>query len=995
MPVLGIVISSSYKIVFAIACILIFCRTSFCEGKPIQFENLRFGSDPSRNSITCIMQDKEGFIWFGTKFGLIKYQGSSSRTFFFDNKNPFSIGGNFIRDIQEDKNGNLWIATSDNGISKYIKKTGKFEHLNLQTHFVDRPNINQVWAIQIIRKENTEVFLFGTAEGLVRYDVSKNTFKLFDTNNSPLPDNFITDLYFDSNQRIWIGTNNGIIIYDEQENEFNTRTILSSIKEFIWRIREDTDKNIWLGTRAKGLFKVDKNLKDIEVVNKKNHSLTDNRVLDVFIPTGTDQIFIGTWEGGLNVYNTKTKKMDALSLRDGLSSTSIISFFRDRSGIIWIGTEAGGVNYIYPNIRKFQSIQIAPSATMDFLRVDDKIWIATTTDILIKSDSSNVLIPFNRLYPDVKLSDNNIQALAKNRNGEVFIGTFWGGLNVLNLKDKKTTQLLPNTKVTDVLIDSRENIWAATLSNGVFEFSPSLKLIDHFTKENKSLTTNRVTVLFESRDKSLWIGTNGGGVSIVSSKTKNTTKLNVENNLLSNNFITSFYEDSNGIIWMSTNGGGIVKYDPNKNISYSLTELDGLAGNNAEGIIASDDSSLWISTTNGLSKFNTSSKTFLNYFKEDGLLDNEFIFGAVFKENNTIYFGNRNGFSFFYPEQIENNNYIPPVYITSINVVAKHSYSNVDISDLKSIILNYTQNAFTIKFVGLNYIFPSRNKYMYMLEGLDEHFSIENTTNEATYTNLDPGTYKFLVKASNNDGVWNPIPAALNITITAPFWKTVWFKILVGVFILSIIGFLIWFKISHLLQIERLRLKIARDLHDEIGSTLTKLSMNAGLLEYEKEEEKIITRSKRLQSISREVIGMMSDTVWSIDTRNDHLEDLVDRMRNHVANLRIDTNIEFIFNSDISDKNEKLSIQKKKNILLIFKETLNNSIKYSKSNIIEISISGSHSKITLLIKDNGIGVAEDDFKKGNGFRYMQMRAKEINAELQFKTKNGFEIKLIA
>jgi len=476
---------------------------------------------------------------------------------------------------------------------------------------------------------------------------------------------------------------------------------------------------------------------------------------------------------------------------------------------------------------------------------------------------------------------------------------------VLNLKDKKTTQLLPNTKVTDVLIDSRENIWAATLSNGVFEFSPSLKLIDHFTKENKSLTTNRVTVLFESRDKSLWIGTNGGGVSIVSSKTKNTTKLNVENNLLSNNFITSFYEDSNGIIWMSTNGGGIVKYDPNKNISYSLTELDGLAGNNAEGIIASDDSSLWISTTNGLSKFNTSSKTFLNYFKEDGLLDNEFIFGAVFKENNTIYFGNRNGFSFFYPEQIENNNYIPPVYITSINVVAKHSYSNVDISDLKSIILNYTQNAFTIKFVGLNYIFPSRNKYMYMLEGLDEHFSIENTTNEATYTNLDPGTYKFLVKASNNDGVWNPIPAALNITITAPFWKTVWFKILVGVFILSIIGFLIWFKISHLLQIERLRLKIARDLHDEIGSTLTKLSMNAGLLEYEKEEEKIITRSKRLQSISREVIGMMSDTVWSIDTRNDHLEDLVDRMRNHVANLRIDTNIEFIFNSDISDKKEK------------------------------------------------------------------------------------------
>ena len=988
------IISSNFKIAFAITFFLVFCETSFCQNKPVKFENLRFGFDPSRNSITCIIQDREGFIWFGTKFGLIKYDGSSSRTFFFDNKNPSSISGNFIRDIHEDKNGNLWIATSDNGISKYIKSSDKFEHLNLKTHFPNLPDINRVWAIQIIPNGETEIFWFGTAEGLIRYDISKNTFKLFDTNNSPLPTNFITELFYDSNQRIWIGTDNGIIIYDERENKFITQSNLSPIKEFIWRIREDNDKNIWFGTQDKGLFRVDKDLKTIEVINKQNSSLSDNRVLDIFNIPNSEQIFIGTWVGGLNIYNTKTKKIDSLSIKDGLASTSIISFFKDRSGIIWIGTEAGGVNYIYPNIKKFQSIENGLSATKDFLRVDNKMWIATTTDILIKSDSENSLMPFNQLYPNLKLTDDNFQALAKNRNGEIFIGTFWGGLNVLNLIDNKITQLLPTTRVSDLLVDSGENVWVATANNGVYKLNSSLKLIDHFTKENSKLNSNRAAVLFETVDKSICIGMNGGGVTIFNPKTADVSKLNVENNMLSNNFVTSFYEDTDGIIWIATNGGGIVKYDRNKNISFSFTELEGLAGNNAEGIIAANDSSLWISTTSGLSKFNISSGTFLNYFKEDGLLDNEFISGAVYKDNNTIFLGNRNGFSFFSPGKIENNNYIPPVYITSIDVFVGHSYSNIQITDLKSITLNHTQNAFTIKFAGLNYIFPKRNKYMYKLKGLDEDYRIETTHTGATYTNLNPGSYKFLVKASNNDGIWNPVPAALTITITAPFWKTVWFRILLGIFILSITAFLIWFRINHLLQIERLRLKIARDLHDEIGSTLTKLSMNAGLLEYEKEDEKIIIRIKRLQAISREVIGMMSDVVWSIDTRNDHIEDLIDRMRNHVANLRMDTNIEFIFESNISDKNQKLSIQKKKNILLIFKEALNNSIKYSKSNLINISITELESRIILSVKDNGIVVLDDDIKNGYGLRNMGMRAEEIKAELQFNVKDGFEVKLI-
>jgi len=309
------------------------------------------------------------------------------------------------------------------------------------------------------------------------------------------------------------------------------------------------------------------------------------------------------------------------------------------------------------------------------------------------------------------------------------------------------------------------------------------------------------------------------------------------------------------------------------------------------------------------------------------------------------------------------------------------------------IILNYYENGISFSFASLNFFFPKKNKFKYLIKPSNLDWIDIGRKNQIVLTNLEAGKYTLIVKGSNGDDVWDTKGAEINFEILPPFYRTWWFILMLSIVFVLIISTIIWIKVKEVIGIEKLRVGIASDLHDEIGSSLSKLSMNVGLLEFEKSTKKIQHRISRVQEICKETIGMMSDTVWSIDSRNDTLLDLIDRMSTHLTNMRNDTKIELLFDFEVQTPDKKLPTLIRQNIYLIFKEAVNNSIKYSNSKNIKCKLIEKKGYLFLSVKDSGTGFDKNKQSGGNGLRNMKMRAENLKAKFLISGENGVTIEL--
>lgn len=974
-----------------------------------RFDGLTFGSDPSRNSITSIIQDEQGFMWFGTKFGLIRFDGYNHKVFIYDHKTKNSLSNNFIRDLLLDKNGRIWIATDGGGISIFNPVKETFSTINLQTAFLGFERVNEVWSLHQDIQNPDKVMWIGTSEGLIKFNSADSSFSIYRNENSTISGNRISCIFEDSKNRLWIGTiTDGINIFDKETsfiNKRNNSNITFNIEaDFIWDIIEDSSNTIWFGTQTNGLYKFDEPNKIFINYNHsetKKNSLSEKRVLALMQPKGySGSLFIGTWEGGLNILNPSNITFQNYDTKEGLSSTSILSFFQDQSGIVWIGTEKGGVNYILPGKIKFDSYNLSENdnnlAVTSFLKFKNQLLIGSTSGLFIKELESKEIKKFNEVYPTIKLSDHNIQSLIKLPDNKILAGTFFGGINLIDLYKMESSSVVPNEFKNDAVkklfLDSKKNIWIGTLKSGIIILDQNLIIKDKFNKENGKINSNFITDIFEDSNNNIWVGTYRSGLYKFDSKLNLQNYLSIPENksTLSSNNINSIWEDKNGIIWIAAEGGGLNKFNPTANSFEMISESNGLAGNNVKSIVNDNSNFLWISTTNGISKLNLIDNSIINFNSDDGLNSNVFTNNSVYKIDETIYFGSINGFSSFNPININKNNFIPNVHLTQFLVFNKPIELQKSISYTTEINLRYNQNVFSIHYTALNYIFPERNKYAYRLIGFDNDW-IYTKNRSVVYTNLNPGTYLLEVKASNNDGVWNETGASLKIIIAAPFWMTWWFYLLVILFVITLFYFFYKVRINKLIAMERLRTKIASDLHDEIGSSLTKISINAGLLNYEQNKNEISKRLKNIESTSREVISSMSDIIWSIDARKDKLSELISRMKNTAFDILGDKDIGIEFDINIPQKDIKLPLRFRENIFLIFKEAVNNCAKHSNADKVLVQFIINNNQIKLLISDNGIGMSEIDLNKGNGLQNMKMRAEAIKGEINYLNNNGFSI----
>ena len=768
----------------------------------------------SYNNITAIYEDRSGILWIGTFYGgLNKYDPQTKRFFRFqrDANDPNSLSNNNINAIIQDKSGDIWIGT-DCGLNKLV--------------------------------------LSGASASSSEGEASSPTFIRFqnDPNNpNSLSHNTIRSICEDKSGVLWIGTDDGLNKLVPNENEGTSSTFIryqndpknpnSLSHNEVYSIFEDRSGALWIGTKGGGLNRFDRKKNQFthyrhDPNNPK--SLSHDEVYKIF-EDRSGILLVGTNGGGLCIFDREDEEFIAYqhdpSDRTTISYNEIRAIYEDRSGLLWIGTYGGGIDKVdkgklqftlhEPNPRDPNSLShpIVWSIYEDEAGI---LWIGTHGGGLNRFDRRTDQWKHYR-YDNVdpnSLSNDIVRVVYADNSGALWIGTHGGGINQFDRKTEKFTRYLndPNDPTTlsrneirAIYQDRSGMLWIGTYSGGldklVFGDKPGSppKFIHYRNDPNNpnSLSNDFVRAIYEDRSGVFWIGTEGGGLNklVLSPDTAGKgfdresgtfthyqSDPNAENSL-NNDYIFSIHEDQSGFLWLGTWGGGLNKFDKvNKKFTH-YTEKDGLPNDAIYGILEDGQGNLWLSTNNGLSKFNPKAGTFRNYSAEDGLQSNEFNGGSFYKSRSgEMFFGGIEGFNAFYPDQIKDNPFIPPIIITAFSKLNKEVEFDKPLSEIKELKLSYKDYVFSFEFAALDFTAPEKNMYAYKMEGLDEDWVYTNSKKRfATYTTLAPGTYTFRAKGSNNDGVWNEQGASMKIIITPPIWKTWWFQSLAALLLIGLV----------------------------------------------------------------------------------------------------------------------------------------------------------------------------------------------------------------
>lgn len=1029
----------------------------------IKFENITPEMGLSQATVHCILQDSKGFLWFGTEDGLNKYDGYNFKIYRHIEKDSTSISDNFIWSLCEDRDGTIWVGTSTGGLNKYDREKNIFSQYK---HNPNDPQSLSQNDVRTIFEDSFGNLWIGTNNGgLNKFDKATETFTHFLHNpldENSLSSNSIKDIIDDENGNLWIATNGGgLNKFNQTTGEFSRYTVSSKENStvnnnFIWSLLRDKNGRIWIGTNGGGLNVLDPS--SMRFTYYSEETSTANRIVNNNVTSlYEDQkglIWIGT-EGGLSIFDPVQKKFTNIThepSRSGSLSNNIIRVIKeDKSGLIWIGTVGGGVNKYNRARKRFINYQNDPSnknsLSSNLIRsiyedTQGMLWIGTLGGGLNRFDK------FNNQYTHYKhnnqidgsISDDRITSIYEDSKRNLWVGTWGGGLNRLpNLGQssypkfyyyKQNTSKpysLPSDTIQAVYEDSFGNLWVGTEAGlGVLVDDDKFARFKHDVNNPNSLSDDRIQskCIHQDNAQNLWIGT-WNGLNRISSleKIDLTNARNISFEVftsdaaseynLSDNRVISIYEDPSStkdvvVLWIGTVAGGLNKMiitrinNKEEIVITHYTERDGLPNNAIYGILGDDKGNLWLSTNNGLSKFDPVEETFRNYNENDGLQSNQFYWGASFKSRDgQMFFGGVNGITAFYPEQLKDNQHIPEVYIVDMQLFNKSLTVSEDSPLTKSILeteeieLPYDSYVITFEFVALDYTNPENNNYSYMLEGFDKDWIPSGTRRFVTYSGIGAGEYEFKVRGSNNDGVWNMEGTSLKINILPPFWATLWFISLVIIVIAGLVVYVITSYVRQLLAVERLRTKLAADLHDNIGSSLTEISILSEVISKRlKDEDESVQKSlKRISEDSRSLIDKMSDIVWLVNPKRDTLYDLILRLEDTYSELLSLTNISFTSKNLKSLEKISLSMEHRQHLYLIFKEGINNCITHAQCTEINLDAHVNGKNLVMILTDNGKGFDVDKDYQGNGLNNMINRAEQIGGELIISSEIGKGTKL--
>lgn len=859
------------------------------------FDHLGIREGLSQSYVNCVVQDKQGFMWFGTQDGLNKYDGYHFKVFKNNPKEVNSISSNFIHSIVVDDKGNLWIAT-DNGLNKFDPITEQFSLFQLQGKGSE---LKQKFTSLLVSKDL--IFAATANNGIYTLKVSDPKAKLTSLLvNQNLKNSVIQCLYIDNDKLLWIATNNvGLISYDLRKKsvvQYQNNNQFKSNSNCIFSIYELNQTFLWLGT-DNGLNILNKKTGAIEIVQNdilKPNSLSNNVVKGIFQDhSGT--IWLAT-NGGLNKYNNKPNNFARFQYspenRKGINGNKVNCIYEDKTGTVWVGTESG--------INKFDRIQnkfklFTPRINFNLTDFTNNVWSIfddTESNILYVGSDAGLTVferetgtSFTISMPStIKSASAAVTSIQPYMDQKLLIGCEHGLFEYHKISHsivpfKLNTQqkdLLRDKFILCIKIDTKGNLWVGT-KEGLFKIDLKNRNTDYFVSNSNAsiaLSNNDIRVIFEDADGNIWIGTNGGGlnkVDYIAATKKITDKIyfvkylsNAEDETtLSNNNILSINQTKKGYLWLGTYGGGVNEFDISTGkVNRFSAALKGLQSSTIYSILKERNNLLWFSTNNGLIKLQLNDTSITSYFENDGLQSNEFNSGSAFKsDKGELFFGGVEGFNAFYPAQILHDTIAPNVVITALKIfnqpidALKSKILKKSISFAESISLSYKQNFFSFEFSALHFSSPENNEFKYMMEGLDEDWNYVGTQNQAYYTNLEPGEYVFKVLGSNSDGIWSKTPATIKIRITPPFWKTWWFRLLGVIIVIAIVYFYNRQRLNRVVKQKRLLENQIRERTATVMKQKEEIENQKSIIEEQKKKTESLVHSILPKETAEELIN--------------------------------------------------------------------------------------------------------------------------------------------
>ncbi|HRV53239.1 MAG: histidine kinase [Bacteroidetes bacterium] len=973
----------------------------------------------SENQTTCVIKDKYGFIWVGTKDGLNRFDGRTFHVFKATTSN--SIPGNYITCLSLDGDSLLWIGTTSNGFCSYDFATQKFTHYNTTNSKLNADYINDI----TYDSYSNCLWIAMNNSGLQKFDLEKKqvipelvsintyyTVAILDSTpyfggiieslkllkdigrfKKPMKDTASTlnTIYIDREGNIWCGAwDNALHLFNKNTERVNSFIFDGSGKlklsgEEIISISEDKDNLLWCGTKNSGILIFDKKKKAFLHSIAFSRNIT-SRINSIYTDD-FNRIWIASNEGLfeydplLNQFNT-----ELMPVPEGIKSCHVVDRLITNEGLDLVISKCG--MFYRKNIKeKYRYLEIVYR--------DEK----QELNSIMQSESGKIYIGTNRTVLEFDPHTLSYKTIQSNIQGKFKTSFYFAGATVVNNLVEYTYKDSP------LILASFYGMFISVIDNK----RNSIYFLIHKKNHQNIILENLVRKLWVDSKKNIWICGSSMGLSQIYfdstskfeevpsndtlfsemqigikqwNKAQSDSKIQIKN-------VYDITDADSGRYWMTTQGNGLVLFNPaHKQNPFTFINPDITS---IAGISKSSDSVLWMITSSGILRYQTKSGIFKMFDANSGV--REKIGGYFFNKNpfkpNEMAVGFNGGYIHFNADSMLPSLEKPVLYITKLWVMDNIADSLL-ISDIR---LNYKNNF--LKFYVSSNIYTQNNQitYYYRLNGIDKSWRSNDDNPVINYTNLPHGTYDLEVKAVTNDNIESDI-RRLHFVITPPFYLTYWFYTILIIAISSIIYLLYRMRINQILRVQEVRNNLARDLHDDIGSTLGSIHLYSQIAKSKlSEKDPIETQNilDRIKVFSEEIIEKTGDTIWAVKAKNDNYSDLSLRMESYAASILGEANINFNFETDEKILDNKLTMTARKNLFLIFKEAIHNIVKYANCTFVDISLTRTGNKTVFRIADNGCGICSEKkghYFSGNGLKNMQTRAEEIGADFVLTSPAG-------
>ncbi len=978
------------------------------------FTQINTNQGLSHRKVNCIIQDSRSFIWIGTNDGLNRYDGKNFIIFRNIPGNTASLSGNVITALHEDKNALLWIGTSDGGLTCYNYKLSADKQF---TQFKHKDNDSSSIPVNIINaiEEDELGFLWLATSGksVIRFD--KNTQQFWTGANTVRKTALAVCAV--SKENIWAGGQGGGIIQINTKNLQTTKdkkydNLYAPLPHVsITAMYKDAHQDVWMGSWDKKLYHFKTPLQIINATNTEEAGFPGDEILS-FCEDQQGQLWIGGKTKGLFIYNQADKTFQHIKHEPAqggsLSGNTIYCMYKDRHQNIWVGTD-DGVSIYKPSMQNMQQ-QFLPN-TFEGLNIQDiyvddeeQIWFATNAGLYIKSGST---YRYQQLkWEQQTLSISSIEPLTKT---EWLLGTNYSLFRYNPYTNR--ISLLPGTNEDEVMngiisstikdiIRDTINHHSVFISAPYGHFIAYYDVVDEkwFSRSSVSeniiakydIRDNLISGFYKTQSGHLFMATDKWGLIQWDKQKKFQYYINNPNNehSISNNHVFDIAEDRLHNLWLSTYGGGLNYFNTKTGIFTHIKPT----GNLGEGIALDKNNAVWMIANGQLECYNPFTKMH-QLIQLPDLENKGGVRGKIFSDTHgNMYVTGSNYYISFKPENTAASAVQPNVLFTGFSIFNKLA---PELLQTALISLKPGQNYFSIEYAAPDFSGASV-EYAYRLKGFDDHWIEAGGRNFVSYSNLPGGNYSFEVRASNVRGKWGTNIATLQLKIIPPFWTQWWFYALVALVVSGVIYLIYRYRLNEFKKREAIRNKIAQDLHDNMGSTLSSISVYSQVAAIYQEKDKTVDLKKMLEKIgstSSEMIGEMSDIVWAIQPKNDSLQTIIQRMESFAKPLLQAKNIRFDFDYKVADSNAPLSMEKRKNFYLVFKEAVNNAAKYSSCTELLVKLTQTHHQLSIVIIDNGSGfnadaVMHNNSLTGNGLRNMRERAHAVQASFEIVSAIG-------